>query len=182
MQETPFVDAGPQSDATTSLSSGELAGIVDAIDDSVITHALDGEILAWNGGAQRMLGFTSGEAIGQRIDRLLREETREPRIDFVSALARNELPAPYEAVLRRQDGETVHVIVTIKPFHRASGAPVGWRNPGSGRHGSIVPGPIYVQRGLPCRGYTHTIFLDSRPQIARGTACKNPDGTWTAIS
>jgi surface antigen len=64
----------------------------------------------------------------------------------------------------------------------APGAPVPWRNPGSGRHGSIVPGPAYVQRGLQCRGYTHTIFLDSRPQIARGTACKNADGTWTAIS
>lgn len=64
----------------------------------------------------------------------------------------------------------------------APGAPVAWRNPGSGRHGSIVPGPAYVQRGLQCRGYTHTIYLDSRPQIARGTACKNSDGTWTAIS
>ena len=27
-----------------------------------------------------------------------------------------------------------------------SGAPVGWRNPDSGRYGSVVPGPAYVQR------------------------------------
>ena len=64
----------------------------------------------------------------------------------------------------------------------APGAPIAWRNPASGRHGSIVPGPVYVQRGLQCRGYTHTVYLDSRPQIARGTACRNSDGTWTAIS
>jgi len=64
----------------------------------------------------------------------------------------------------------------------APGAPTSWRNPDSGRHGSIVTGPVYVQRGLQCRGYTHTIYLDDRPQIARGTACKNPDGTWTALS
>jgi surface antigen len=64
----------------------------------------------------------------------------------------------------------------------APGAPVGWRNPDSGRYGSIVPGPMYVQRGLRCRGYTHTVYIDGRPQIARGTACKNPDGTWTALS
>ncbi len=64
----------------------------------------------------------------------------------------------------------------------APGAPVGWRNPISGRHGSIVPGPAYVQRGLQCRGYTHTIFIDARPQIARGTACRNGDGSWSAIS
>ena len=64
----------------------------------------------------------------------------------------------------------------------APGAPVGWRNPASGRHGSIVPGPAYVQRGQQCRGYTHTVFIDSKPQIARGTACRNNDGTWSAIS
>jgi len=64
----------------------------------------------------------------------------------------------------------------------APGAPIGWRNPDSGRHGSIVAGPAYLQRGLQCRGYTHTVYLDTRPQIARGTACRNGDGTWTAIS
>ena len=29
---------------------------------------------------------------------------------------------------------------------------------------------------------THTVYLDSRPQIARGTACRNSDGTWIALS
>jgi surface antigen len=64
----------------------------------------------------------------------------------------------------------------------APGAPTAWRNPDSGRHGNIVPGPVYVQRGLHCRGYTHTVYFDEKPQIVRGTACKNPDGTWTAVS
>jgi surface antigen len=63
-----------------------------------------------------------------------------------------------------------------------SGAPVAWRNPDSGRYGSVVPGPVYVSNGLRCRQYTHTIYIDGRPQVARGTACRNPDGTWTALS
>jgi surface antigen len=63
-----------------------------------------------------------------------------------------------------------------------SGAPVGWRNPDSGRYGSIVPGPAYQQAGGTCRQYTHTIYIDGRPQTARGAACRNPDGTWTPIS
>ena len=63
-----------------------------------------------------------------------------------------------------------------------SGAPVSWRNPDSGRYGSVVPGPAYQQRGAQCRQYTHTIYIDGRPQTARGAACRNPDGTWTAIS
>ena len=62
-----------------------------------------------------------------------------------------------------------------------SGAPVAWRNPDSGHYGSIVPGPAYDQRGTKCRQYTHTIYIDGKPQTARGTACRNPDGTWTAV-
>ncbi|MEI9803808.1 MAG: RT0821/Lpp0805 family surface protein [Pseudolabrys sp.] len=62
-----------------------------------------------------------------------------------------------------------------------SGAPVSWKNPDSGRYGSIVPGPAYQDAGRNCRSFTHTIYIDGRPQTARGTACRNPDGTWTAL-
>jgi surface antigen len=63
-----------------------------------------------------------------------------------------------------------------------SGAPVGWRNPDSGRYGNIVPGPAYQASGGTCRQYTHTIYIGGRPQTQRGTACRNPDGTWRAVS
>ena len=63
-----------------------------------------------------------------------------------------------------------------------SGAPVSWRNPDSGRYGTVVPGPAYQQAGNTCRQYTHTIYIDGKPQTARGAACRNPDGTWTPIS
>ena len=62
-----------------------------------------------------------------------------------------------------------------------SGAPVSWRNPDSGRYGTVVPGPAYQEAGRNCRSYTHTIYIDGRPQTARGTACRNPDGTWSTL-
>ena len=62
-----------------------------------------------------------------------------------------------------------------------SGAPVAWRNPDSGRYGSIVPGPASEQNGMSCRQYTHTIYIDGKPQTARGAACRNPDGTWQPV-
>ncbi len=62
-----------------------------------------------------------------------------------------------------------------------SGAPVAWRNPESGRYGNVVPGPAYQVNGASCRHYTHTIFIDAAPQIERGTACRNADGTWTKM-
>jgi surface antigen len=62
-----------------------------------------------------------------------------------------------------------------------SGAPVAWRNPESGRYGDVVPGPAYQANGGTCRQYTHTVYIDGQPQSERGTACRNPDGTWTKI-
>jgi surface antigen len=64
----------------------------------------------------------------------------------------------------------------------APGAPVSWRNPDSGRYGTVVPGPAYTDAGRNCRSFTHTIYIDGRPQTARGTACRNPDGSWTPLS
>ena len=52
----------------------------------------------------------------------------------------------------------------------------------AGRYGTIVPGPAYQQASNTCRQYTHTIYIDGKPQTARGAACRNPDGTWTPIS
>jgi surface antigen len=63
-----------------------------------------------------------------------------------------------------------------------SGAPVAWRNPESGRYGNVVPGPVYQFNGASCRQYTHTVYVDGLPQTERGTACRNPDGTWSIIS
>jgi surface antigen len=63
-----------------------------------------------------------------------------------------------------------------------AGKAVAWKNPDSGRYGSIVPGKAYESNGLQCRPYTHTIYIDGKPQVARGSACRNPDGTWTAVA
>jgi surface antigen len=62
-----------------------------------------------------------------------------------------------------------------------SGAPVAWRNPDSGRYGNVVPGPVFQDNGATCRQYTHTVYIDGQPQTQRGSACRNPDGTWTTI-
>ena len=42
-------------------------------------------------------------------------------------------------------------------------------------------GPNYDQNGMNCRQYTHTIYIDGKPQTARGAACRNPDGTWQPV-
>lgn len=63
----------------------------------------------------------------------------------------------------------------------ASGRPVRWRNPDNGRYGDVVPMARYRRGDLDCRDYTHTIYIDGRPRAMRGTACRNPDGSWRNV-
>lgn len=85
------------------------------------------------------------------------------------------------AALDDEDKERAYAAQVDALDRGQSGAPVSWKNPDSGRYGTIVPGPSYQQAGRDCRSFTHTIYIDGRPQTARGTACRNPDGTWAAV-
>lgn len=66
-------------------------------------------------------------------------------------------------------------------------APTGkassWVNPDSGHSGTFTPERTYTTaQGQPCREYTTTIEVDGRVENARGTACREPDGTWKLVN
>jgi surface antigen len=60
--------------------------------------------------------------------------------------------------------------------------PVRWRNPDNGRYGEIIVEDYYYRGPSRCRDFVHRVWIDGRPQAMRGTACRNPDGTWTQVS
>jgi surface antigen len=66
--------------------------------------------------------------------------------------------------------------------HGPPGRPVRWRNPGRDHYGEIVAEGYYNRGGSRCRNFIHTVWIDGRRQQLRGTACRNPDGTWTQVS
>ncbi|MEQ1578921.1 MAG: RT0821/Lpp0805 family surface protein [Hyphomicrobium sp.] len=63
-----------------------------------------------------------------------------------------------------------------------SGVSRQWRNPDNGRYGEVIPTRPYKRGTADCRDYTHKIFIDGQQQAMRGTACRNPDGTWTNVT
>ncbi len=42
-----------------------LASIVESSDDAIVSHSPEGRILSWNKGAEKLLGFSAAEAVGQ---------------------------------------------------------------------------------------------------------------------
>jgi surface antigen len=58
-----------------------------------------------------------------------------------------------------------------------------WNNPDSGNSGSITPTRTYqIANGQYCRQYQQTIVVGGQPQKAYGTACRQPDGSWSIQS
>ncbi|WP_246658628.1 hypothetical protein [Mesorhizobium sp. J18] len=63
-----------------------------------------------------------------------------------------------------------------------AGQAVTWEGSFSGRSGKVVAAQPYRVGSQDCRQYTHTITSGGVEQTARGTACRNPDGSWTVLS
>lgn len=62
-----------------------------------------------------------------------------------------------------------------------AGQGVSWGQ-GGRRSGEVVAGSPYRVGSQDCRQYAHTVSVGGRAQTARGTACRNPDGSWTTLA
>ena len=63
-----------------------------------------------------------------------------------------------------------------------SGRSTAWRNPDTGHSGTVTPEPSYKSSsGDTCRPYTQTIQVGGKSETAKGSACRNPDGTWRIV-
>ena len=68
--------------------TAELSSLADALDAAVvIIHDLDGRILYWTSGCERLYGFAKAEAVGRRVADLLETRYPCPRAEIVAALA-----------------------------------------------------------------------------------------------
>lgn len=63
-----------------------------------------------------------------------------------------------------------------------SGQPVEWKGASAGTSGSVVAAQPYRVGSQDCRQYTHTVTTSGQSQTARGTACRNADGSWTTLT
>ncbi len=65
----------------------------------------------------------------------------------------------------------------------ANNQTITWNNPQSGNSGTIQPVRTYQgDTGQTCRDYNHTVVIDGRTEVARGTACRQGDGSWKLVS
>ena len=102
-----------------------LAAIVESSDDAIFSRMLDGIVLSWNKGAERLYGYSATEMIGQPIHTLVPPERRQELVAIIQRLSEGQCIEHMETVRRRKDGTLIDVSLTISPVKDASGKIVG---------------------------------------------------------
>lgn len=72
-------------------------------------------------------------------------------------------------------------------YEALENAPAGhtrtWTNPDTGHEGYVTPTETRrTDEGRTCREFRQTVEIDAREEVAYGTACRQPDGTWRIVS
>jgi PAS domain S-box-containing protein len=93
-----------------------LAAIVTSADDAIVSKDLNGIVTSWNGGAQRMFGYTADEMIGQPILRIIPEELHYEEDEILRTLRAGRRVDHFETTRRKKNGELLEVSVTISPI------------------------------------------------------------------
>jgi len=59
-----------------------------------------------------------------------------------------------------------------------TGQASAWKNPDTGDTYTMTPTRTYEAEASPCRDFTVDANIDGRPETVKGTACRQPDGSW----
>jgi PAS domain S-box-containing protein len=109
----------------TETDSAYLASIVRSCDDAIIGKTLDGTIVSWNAGAERLYGYRAEEVIGRSISILIPVYRPEELSEVMAQISRGERIVRMETVRLRKDGTPVEVAVTISPVRDSRGRIIG---------------------------------------------------------
>jgi PAS domain S-box-containing protein len=105
--------------------SAKLAAIVEFFYDAIIGKDLNGIIATWNGGAERLFGYSEQEVIGQPVTMLMPPDRVDEEAVILERIRRGERIEHFETVRRRKDGTLLDISLSVSPIIDAHGNVTG---------------------------------------------------------
>jgi len=102
-----------------------LAAIVESSDEAILSKSLDGLILTWNAGAERLFGYSATAAIGMPMSIVVPDRLADEERQMGALVASNQKVSSFETLRRRQDGTEFIVSITLSPIRGPRGEVVG---------------------------------------------------------
>jgi two-component system cell cycle sensor histidine kinase/response regulator CckA len=151
--------------------SARLAAIVQSSEDAVVSKTLEGTILTWNGGAERLYGYPAAEAIGKPITLVLPEDRAQEEVEILERIRSGQEVNHFETVRRRKNGELIDVSLTISPISDEFGRVIG---------ASHVARNITERRGLEERSGQLAAIVESADDAIISKTLDGTILTWNA--
>ena len=92
-----------------------LAAIVQSSDDAIISKSIDGIIIYWNIGAERIFGYTSKEVLNKSIN-ILAPHKRDEHKEIMARYNKGEKLEHYETQRTKKDGSVINISLTVSPI------------------------------------------------------------------
>lgn len=102
-----------------------LAAIVESSQDAIVGHDLQGIVVSWNDGAQRLFGTSGDKAIGQSMPTLVRDALPWDWLTMLAMLERGEQLSAFECTGMATHGRIVNLSVTISSVKERNGRIAG---------------------------------------------------------
>ena len=115
-----FADITERKEAADAIIR-RLAAVVENSADAIFSKELDGTIMTWNRGAERLYGYSRDEAVGRSVKMLVPADRTDEWNKVMAALARGEIVEQFETERLRKDGQRRAVALTISPMWDGSG-------------------------------------------------------------
>ena len=103
----------------------QLAAIVESSEDAIVSKTLDGIVLTWNAGAERLYGYSSAEGKGRPMSFLLPPDRPDEEDEILERIKRGDRVEHYETARLRKDGRRIQVSLTISPIRNKHGVIIG---------------------------------------------------------
>ncbi|MBI5688069.1 MAG: PAS domain S-box protein [Verrucomicrobia bacterium] len=102
-----------------------LAAIVESSDDAIVGKTLDGIVVNWNSGAEKLYGYIAAEIVGCPISILIPADRPGELPAILEKIKLGDVVSHLETKRRRKDGKIIDVSLTISPIRDAAGLIVG---------------------------------------------------------
>ncbi len=99
--------------------------IVESANDAILATSTDGVIEAWNGGAERMFGYSAEEAIGTHCLRLVPRDLRRGALSLMRSVAAGRTLDGIDAQRLGRDGVVADISLNAAPIFDETGAIAG---------------------------------------------------------
>ena len=105
--------------------ASHLASIVEASDDAIFVRSLEGTIVSWNSGAERLYGYTADEVVGRPVALLVPPDRADELGWIMKGLRLGKHIEHYETTQVHKDGHRIETSLTVSPVRSRAGAVVG---------------------------------------------------------